>query len=129
MTVSCSCEYCRLACEQVPGWFTPEEASKAIDAGYAPRLSAVVERSTGTVAVIPSIVGVEGKYDIFRPGRCTFLNKEGLCEIHDTGFKPIECRTGYGCKPSVDYPTLEFINNEWNSNAGVAVIQKWEQQK
>jgi Fe-S-cluster containining protein len=127
-TTACDCARCKHCCEEIPGWFAPTEAVKAIKAGYASRLSAVLELSSGVVALVPSIVGREGLPSLFASGRCNLLTKEGLCEIHDSGFKPIECRIGYGCKevgPDV-YPAIEMMHQMWRSPEGIAAIKLWK---
>ena len=89
--MSCACEACRKECERRPGWFAPGEAIRAIEAGHADRLTIVVDHA-GVPAIAP--IG-DGPFGFI--GRCTFF-KNDRCEIHDSGFKPIECRMGYICK-------------------------------
>lgn len=120
---TCACPACVGCCEEVPGWFTPEEASAAIDAGLASRLSLVRER--GNFAIAPSRIGCEGAEVLHDRGACTFLKRGGHCEIHESGFKPIECRTGFGCKPGPDYPSIDRMHAMWESDAGQACLEKW----
>jgi Fe-S-cluster containining protein len=124
----CDCEKCKHECEKVPGWFTPAEATRAIGAGYANRMSLVAEKSPDIAfALAPSIVGWEGKSTAFAFGRCSFLTKEGRCEIHDSGFKPIECRFGYGCRRSApDYPEPEAMRALWRTVEGDTAIRLWQ---
>ncbi len=122
--MNCSCIACKNACREVPGWFTPTEAKLAIEAGLANRLSAV--RECDVVAMAPSPVGYEGKEKRHGTGACTFLTADGLCEIHTSGFKPIECRTGFGCKGGgPDYPSLHEEHTMWKSEEGKAVVELW----
>jgi hypothetical protein len=108
----------------VPGWMTPEEAMKAIEVGFAPRLSAVIEGNA--IAVAPSVVGNEGRPTPHRPGWCTFLTEDRLCEIHDSGFKPIECRTGFGCRMDhPDMPSVEDMHDMWNTSEGADAVAAW----
>lgn len=121
--MECKCSACKGCCEKVPGWFTPTEAMLAIEAGFASRLSAVKEY--GVVAIAPSPVGYEGRAKHHGPGVCNFLTKDGLCEIHNSGFKPIECRTGFGCSPGADYPELETMHEMWASEEGHNAVETW----
>lgn len=121
---SCDCIQCKNACMEVPGWFTPAEAVLAINAGLANRLSAV--REVDIVALAPSPIGKEGLEKAHSLGICTFLKADGLCEIHNSGFKPIECRTGYGCKGATpDYPELIEMLSMWDSDEGKAAVMLW----
>lgn len=124
---SCDCEECRHACQEVPGWFTPVEAVRAINAGYAKRMSAVRER--GVYALAPSIAGAEGEITIFWPGCCNFFTQEGKCEIHNSGFKPVECRAGYGCRPTPEYPEIGVMYELWRSTDGIKAIELWLEEK
>ena len=102
----------------MPGWFTPEEAICAIEAGYAKQLSIVNQQ--GIEAIAPSVRGQEGKAVYFGGGRCTFYRK-GKCTIHETCFKPIECRTGFACdKNDPEMPTLRDIFKMWSEDQPVA---------
>jgi Fe-S-cluster containining protein len=123
MKISCDCSNCKGCCIEVPGWFTPAEALLAIEAGFANRLSAVKE--DGVIAIAPSPVGYEGQEKRHGPGICNFFTKDGLCEIHDSGFKPIECRTGFGCSPGSDYPELETMHEMWVSEEGQNAVKIW----
>src|SRR5258708_37691685 len=85
--LGCSCPKCKAECRRVPGWFTPEEAMRAIKAGMAKRLTVVHQADVAAVA--PACSGMEGHESHYGEGRCTFLTNAGLCEIHDSGFKQI----------------------------------------
>jgi Fe-S-cluster containining protein len=124
----CSCKRCKEECRRCPGWFTPEEAVKAIEAGYAPRMSAVVQLHHKTLrpitALAPSVIGSEGKRYYHRAGRCTFLNHLDRCEIHRSGFKPVECRLGFSCRPSTNPNELEMFAM-WDTPEGKSAVEKW----
>jgi Fe-S-cluster containining protein len=128
----CSCKKCKEECRRLPGWFTPEEAAKAIEAGYAPRMSAVVQlhhkTSEPITALAPSIAGSEGKRYYHRMGRCTFLNHLDRCEIHQSGFKPVECRLGFSCRAHTCPTELEMFAM-WNTLEGKAAVEKWRSRK
>lgn len=98
----------------------------AVQAGYAKRMSLVTEVETGAIGLVPSTVGNEGRAVLFAPGRCTFLTKDHLCELHEAGLKPIECRTGFGCKPSEAMcPSPQEMAGIWKRTAGLVAIKLW----
>jgi hypothetical protein len=80
----------------------------------------------GEHVLSPSVCGMEGLMVPMQKGRCTFFTNAGLCKIHNSGFKPIECRLA-SCRPAAG--TGEAETNEmfamWRSPAGQAAIEKW----
>jgi hypothetical protein len=118
----CSCDLCKSECTRMPGWFSPAEARRAIDAGLASRLSSV--RQGEVVALAPSRVGMEGRETDFGGGRCTFYRNDGYCEIHDTDFKPIECVTGFGCSKG-NCISLASMFKMWQSGIGRRSVTAW----
>lgn len=124
---SCSCETCRRFCAR-PGWWTVEEASKAIRAGYGNRMMLEMspDRSFGVLS--PAFKGCEQDFAMRRLASqgCTFL-KNDLCELHGTGFEPLECRfchhdrLGSGPKCHAD------LEKDWDSAAGRSLILKWSE--
>lgn len=144
ITKPCTCQTCVRACEKYPGWMTPEEAEKAIDAGYAPKLMIdwLSDFEDGNVEVLaPASEGSEGgrapempyEGSIFAilyahdwcPGRCVLL-KDGLCTIHDSGFKPIHCRRA-SCDPKQSAVSKHEVADLWRGEKGTAVMQKWKE--
>jgi Fe-S-cluster containining protein len=140
---SCTCEKCVGACEHNPGWMTPQEARAAIRAGLANRLmrdwlepSDELGNETRVWVLAPASIGCEGEdapempfmafYMGWSKGRCTFL-KNGRCEIHDSGFKPIHCRVALACDQ--EYNIIAVNNFEvarlWDSDLGRQVIEEW----
>lgn len=104
---SCKCSVCVGACEKNPGWMSPPEAMRAIAAGYGGQLmvdwwepSANYGNDERIYLLCPASAGHQADmapemsfFDFsFTKGRCTFL-EDGLCAIHDSGFKPMQCRT------------------------------------
>lgn len=57
-------------------------------------------------------------------GRCTFL-KDGLCSIHDSGFKPIQCRTATGCVPNPTFFDNFEVADLWRTKEAVAIVDEW----
>ncbi len=103
----CSCEKCQQMCKR-PCWGTPEDMQRIIDAGYGHRLmrdfwgASKDEENEYTFILSPALKGHEGEKAPFYPRSpegCTFW-KDGLCELHDLGLKPIEGKLAT-CKPEV----------------------------
>lgn len=115
MSQACRCPSCRAECKRVSGWFTPAEAEKAIKTGLASRLVFVEEEQTG---IAPA--GTEFP----NHGRCTFLLLDERCELHGRDYKPIECRTGFGCdRRDPAAPTVQDMYELWASAEGSKVRQ------
>ena len=124
----CGCEICRSYCIR-PGWWTVEEAAQAIKAGYGSRMMLEIspDRSFGVLS--PAFRGCEQKYALqeYSYNGCNFLKNE-LCELHGTGFEPLEClfchhlRKGLGQKCHTD------IEKDWRTPAGQILVKKWIEQ-
>lgn len=145
---SCTCAVCVRCCQSNPGWPTPNEARAAIMAGFAGRYMRdwlepcnEVGNKDRIYVLAPASIGCEGAdapemdigdiFSIFTnawtKGRCNFL-KNGLCEIHDSGFKPRQCRETLACevndggKPASDNYTIARL---WNTAKGRSVVTEW----
>jgi hypothetical protein len=105
-----------------------EEAEKAIDAGYGNRMMLEIspERTFGVLS--PAFKGCEGWFALneYSFQGCNFL-KDNLCELHGTGFQPLECRfchhgrTGLGEKCHLD------LERDWKTKKGQALVKKWSE--
>jgi hypothetical protein len=121
----CSCEKCVSFCQR-PGWWTVEEAERAIAAGYANRMMLEVAPEGDFSVLSPAFKGNECNYSLqlYSKNGCTFL-QNGLCELFDSGFQPIECRfchherTGLGVKCHLD------IETEWKTASAKRLIVRW----
>lgn len=144
--MSCTCSQCAAACRHIPGLFTPLEALRAIRAGHAtdlmvvgyrpekrngrawgetfeammPRSYPSRPRGSGTTPIDPH----ERRDNYDAAGTCIFFNVDNLCEIHDSGFKPFECRGSKLCKPEVGV-TDEQRLGPWQTAVGRLVIKIW----
>src|SRR5512135_674660 len=87
----CSCEICTAYCMR-PGWWTVEEASEAIKAGYAKRMMLEMAPEMTFAVLSPAFKGNEVNFALntFSKNGCNFL-KDNLCELHGTGLQPLEC--------------------------------------
>lgn len=121
----CNCDICVGYCKR-PGWWTVEEAARAIDAGYAKRMMLEISPEMTFGVLSPAFKGCESgiAVRIYASRGCNFL-KDNLCELHGTGFQPLECRfchherIGLGEKCHLD------IENEWNTREGQRLVIKW----
>jgi Fe-S-cluster containining protein len=143
---SCTCSACVRNCERNPGWMSLEEAEKAIGAGMATRLMRDWLEADGELGnkariyvLSAASIGHEGtdapEIDFadalmmlmgteWTKGRCTFL-KNNLCQIHDSGFKPQQCRESMGCKEEPG-PDNFAMARQWNTEEGRALVARWE---
>jgi hypothetical protein len=121
----CSCEVCVNYCQR-PGWWSVEEAKKAIATGYAHRMMLEVSQEKDFRVLSPAFKGNECNFSlqIFSKNGCTFL-KKGLCELYGTGIEPLECwfchhdRVGLGVKCHLD------IENEWKTPEAKRLVMRW----
>lgn len=143
----CRCDKCASACRLLPGRMTPEEAQRAIAAGLASRMMldwydpcSRLGNNDKVLMITPGSVGYEGTdapdtEDLFpgglmqawtsgpEPMPCTFF-KDGLCGIHDSGFKPQQCRTVYACTGQGDENIV--LARLWWTPLGQEVVEQWK---
>ena len=121
----CSCEICLSYCHR-PGWWTVEEARKAMEAGYAGRMMFELspERNFGVLS--PAFKGNEGNYalQIFSKNGCTFLN-HGLCELFGTGLQPLECRYCHHDRKGMGVQCHHDLEKDWKTEKGKRLIVQW----
>jgi hypothetical protein len=139
----CTCTHCVSACKRVPGIPTPLEALRAIRAGLADDLMMVYRERDKRgwkwgrhewpilmpVSEPPEYARAEVakhyRNEWFKAGgRCVFLNVDERCEIHDSGFKPAECRASMLCENNRD-KRHENIAALWDTTVGRLVIGIW----
>ena len=113
----CSCKVCRSYCSR-PGWWSVDEANRAIGLGYSHRMMLEVSPELTFGVLSPAFTGCEMNFALqeFSGNGCTF-HKNDLCELFGTGIQPLECRfchherTGEGKKcqhTSSDLPASIF---------------------
>ena len=123
----CSCEICRSYCRR-PGWWTVEEATRAVDAGYGGRMMLEVSPE-GTFGVLsPAFLGCEGEYALreYAGFGCNFL-RGGRCQLHATGFQPLECRFCHHDRVGRGDQCHRDLEKDWNSKAGQELVGRWMQ--
>jgi hypothetical protein len=140
---TCSCTDCVQRCKEHPGWPTPEEAEKMLDADLASAMMLdwwdADESLPYTEVLSPASVGYGGirapeltgdLWTFLRSpppirGACVFL-REGLCEVHNTDFKPFECRYHHH---AFDQPTIHLAAAaSWNTPEGKALVERWKRE-
>jgi hypothetical protein len=122
---SCSCDICLAYCRR-PGWWTVEEAGRAIDAGYGPRMMLEVSPELTFGVLSPAFKGCEGKFaiNLYAPMGCNFLRNK-MCELHGTGFQPLECRFCHHDRLGSGPQCHADLEKDWNTPAGQQVIVRW----
>lgn len=121
----CSCDICTGYCKR-PGWWTVDEARMAIRAGYANRMMLEISPEHDFYVLSPAFYGCEQNFALQEYSHlgCNFL-VSGLCELHGTGFEPLECRfchhtrMGEGTKCHLD------IEQDWHTNNAQELVYKW----
>jgi hypothetical protein len=121
----CACDVCLKYCMR-PGWWTPDEAAAAIDAGHAGRMMLEMspDRSYGVLS--PAFKGNEVAFalNVFADQGCNFLSGN-RCELFGTGLQPLECRYCHHDRPGMGPKCHEEIGEEWNTAAGRALVVRW----
>jgi len=121
----CSCETCVSYCKR-PGWWTPEEAEKAIECGFAGRMMLEIAPEFNFAVLSPAFKGNELQYSsrVFADNGCTFLmNKR--CELFNTGFQPLECRFCHHKRQGQGKMCHHDIEILWNTEKAKRIIVRW----
>ena len=125
---ACSCNTCVDMCKQRPCWGTPEEIAGLIELGFGSgfMLDWWVDVYNGDIYVVsPAIAEYESQRAPGWPtGRCTFLNENNLCDLHDTGFKPMGARLAL-CRGSQEGGRAKKIAHMCDSAAGKEIVEEW----
>jgi hypothetical protein len=122
----CACDVCLAYCRR-PGWWTVQEAARALDAGLGPRMMLEVSPSRTLGVLSPSFKGNEGHYAFneFAGRGCTFLTSEQSCELHGTGLQPLECRFCHHDRRGEGPACHRAVEKDWNSAAGRSLVARW----
>lgn len=85
---------------------------------------------TDTEVLCPAIIGYEGCRAPWGPyGSCSFLGADGLCAIHNSGAKPLECRAADCQHAERSEDSIEcrpLIVTEWKTAKAKALIREWK---
>jgi hypothetical protein len=82
------------------------------------------ERTLGVLA--PALRGCERRFALqeFAGRACTFL-AGGRCELHATGFQPLECRFCHHDRAGLGPQCHADLENDWRTAAGRALVGRW----
>lgn len=121
----CSCKICVSYCKR-PGWWTVEEAERAIHSGLANRMMLEISPDQKFAVLSPAFKGNEGKYalQIFSKSGCTFFH-HGLCDLFDTGLQPLECRFCHHERKGLGAKCHRDIEQCWKTNDAKRLIVRW----
>jgi hypothetical protein len=124
----CSCERCVSFCKR-PGWWTVDEAEKAMEAGLAGRMMLEVAPELTFAVLSPAFKGNEVNYamQIYSEQGCTFL-KNDRCELFGTGNQPLECRFCHHDRAGEGKLCHADIEIDWNTEKGKRLIVRWGNQ-
>lgn len=122
---SCACEICRSYCMR-PGWWTVEEAQKAIEAGYARRMMLELAPDFSFGVISPAFKGCEANFALqnLSNNGCNFYIA-GKCELYDKGLVPLECRFCHHDRVGQGQLCHQDLEEEWKSPEGQALVKKW----
>ena len=123
----CSCEICLSYCRR-PGWWSVEQAGRALAAGHADRMMLEIspERTFGVLS--PAFKGNEGNLALqfFADQGCTFL-KDNLCELFGTGLQPLECRFCHHSRLGLGPECHAALEKDWHSPEGQRLVLRWNE--
>lgn len=125
----CGCEVCLAYCAR-PGWWTVDEAARALEAGLGPRMMLELAPERTFAVLSPAFKGNEGTFALnnFKDRGCNFL-KENLCELHGTGLQPLECRFCHHSRAGLGPVCHADLEKDWNTPAGQALVEKWRRKQ
>lgn len=123
----CSCDVCKMYCRR-PGWWTVDEAARAIEAGYGKRMMLEMAPDFTFGVLSPAFKGCEVRfaYQEYASAGCTFL-VDAKCELHGTGHQPLECRFCHHDRPGMGPGCHAEIEQDWNTQAGRDLIVQWNE--
>ena len=146
---SCRCNKCVSLCHKMPGWPTPTEARAMIHAGLAGKLMRdwfepddELGNEERIYVLCPAIEDCGGQdapemdfshwlmsfTNTISMGCCVFLGDDNLCQIHKTKYKPVQCRSAFGCEKD-DSAMLRkpALAKMWRSKVGQTVLREWQE--
>jgi|LSQX01.2.fsa_nt_gb hypothetical protein len=74
----------------------------------------------------PAFKGCEGYYALqeYAKNGCNFFIN-GLCELHGTGYEPLECRYCHHLRKGLGQKCHADIEKNWRMPAGQALVKYW----
>jgi hypothetical protein len=112
-----------------PGWWTVEEATHAIDAGYGNRMMLEIAPELTFGVLSPAFKGCERNIatNQYSDRGCTFLRKD-RCDLYGTTHQPLECRFCHHERRGLGIKCHADLERDWKTTAGQALVEKWIRQ-
>ena len=125
---ACACDICVGYCIR-PGWWTVEQATQALDAGYGNRMMLEIAPELTFGVLSPAFKGCEKSFatNHFAKNGCTFL-KNDRCELYGTGYQPLECRFCHHERRGLGPRCHADLEKDWKTAAGQILVDKWIKQ-
>lgn len=124
----CDCDVCSQMCH-TPCCGTPEDIKRLIDAGYSSRLM-LDDLPGGETMLKPALKDFEGgraPWQVRSVQGCTFW-KQGKCELHNLGLKPVQGRMANHSNSEEDHEKIEiYLNQAWETCEAKDVLEKWKE--
>jgi len=121
----CACDVCLKYCQR-PGWWTVKEAAAAMNAGHGGRMMLEVSPERSLAVLSPAFKGCEGTFALnqYANRGCNFL-RDNRCELHGTGFQPLECRFCHHDRQGLGPQCHADLETDWNTPAGRSLVSRW----
>jgi len=125
-SLACDCDICRDFCKR-PGWWTVDQAKNAIKSGLAPRMMMEISPEFNFAVLSPAFYGCEG-FIATQEGAQTGCNfqKDGLCELHNTEFLPLECAFCHHDRIGEGEICHKAIEDDWKTFRGQNLVRRWQ---
>jgi hypothetical protein len=124
----CACEICLGYCAR-PGWWTVEEATRALESGYGNRMMLEIAPELTFGILSPAFRGSEKSFAANQSAKngCNFLEND-RCELYGTGHQPLECRFCHHERQGSGPKCHAALERDWKTAAGQALVEKWIKQ-
>lgn len=123
---SASCHFdVRQSCQRT-GWWTVEEAQRAMKNGLSLRMMLDVSPDLSYGVLSPAYRGCEGNVALnsLKKNGCAF-DADGSCRLHNTGLQPLECRFCHHTRVDLELKCHEALDWDWRTPQGQALVQAW----
>lgn len=128
LPTECACEKCVKMC-RAPCCGTPQEINALIEAGYGDRLM-LDDWDDDPDMIKPAMKAYEGyraPWATSTKEGCTFW-KEGKCELHDTGLKPMHARLAHHDMIDEEWKYVcNKIKETWHGEEAEICIKNWRE--
>ncbi len=124
----CACTVCLAYCQR-PGWWTVDEAARAIEAGYSSRMMLEMSPDKSFGVLAPAFRGCEGNFAlaVYADAGCTFLN-DSRCELFGTGVQPLECRYCHHDRANLGTACHLALESDWETPKGRSLVVRWSRE-